>query len=141
MICILSSFCFITNGITALWKQYYVYSYCFFSLFITSIFFHSYPHNIFINIIDKLAIFSINWGGGQMMFRKMLCKICWLHISIILFTFVCCNLFFVYGYFTESYCYHPNKRIGDLYHSLLHILCSIGHHVVIFYPVEKLVYL
>jgi hypothetical protein len=41
---------------------------------------------------------------------------------------------FIYGgysYYTNSYCYDVNKQIGNLYHSLLHIVSSLGHILVV----------
>jgi len=40
--------------------------------------------------------------------------------------------FFIYGYFIEDYCFHKQKHMGDIYHALIHLASSIGHHLIMF---------
>ena len=62
---------FITNAIAAFFKEYYLYSFLFFILTITSIIFHSY-NNIYTNVIDKIAILSIVFYGSYILYNKRL---------------------------------------------------------------------
>lgn len=129
-ILIISSFIFLTNTAAAFYKQYYLYAILFGILTITSLIYHSNP-NIYINIIDKIAILSIAIYGGYMLYHKLnidqLINIC-----IIVFTFLLVNFLYIYGYFVNAYCFHEDKCIGNRYHALMHVIGSIGHHFIIF---------
>jgi hypothetical protein len=46
-------------------------------------------------------------------------------------TFIGTLFLFHYGYSTQSYCYDQDKEVGKLYHSLVHVLSSIGHHCIV----------
>jgi hypothetical protein len=125
-----SSFIFITNIITAFFKEYYLYSFLFCILTITSLFYHS-NSNIYTNIIDKFAILSIVLYGSYVLYDKTLTTNN-LQLFIIMTTFLLCILLFCYGYCNNCYCFNPDTCIGDKYHCLLHIISSIGHHFIIF---------
>lgn len=62
-ILIFSSFIFITNVLSTLYKNYYIYSFLFVCLTITSITFH-YNTNIYTNILDKIFVLAIVLYGG-----------------------------------------------------------------------------
>jgi len=102
----------------------------FFILTLTSLIVHS-NNNIYTNIIDKLAVGGIILYGAYMLYTKMSFEK-FLEISLIVSTFFICIFLYVYGYCTESFCYHPEKEIGNLYHSFLHFIASLGHHFIIF---------
>ena len=125
-----SSMFFITNSLAAFYKGYYVYSFLFIILTITSLIVHS-NNTIYTNIIDKFAVASIVLYGGYMLFTKINIEK-FLEISLIVSAFLICIFLYMYGYFTESFCYHPEKEIGDIYHSFLHFIASLGHHFIIF---------
>jgi hypothetical protein len=123
-----SSLFFITNMITAYWFEYYLYSFLFCMLTITSVIYHT-NKNIYTNIIDKIAILAIVLYGAYILYHKkvLLTKT---QIGIVVLSFLLCIFMFFYGYCTNKYCYDPDK--GDQYHSLLHLISSIGHHLIIF---------
>jgi branched-subunit amino acid ABC-type transport system permease component len=121
---------FITNSFAAFYKKYYVYSLLFFILTLTSLIVHS-NNTIYTNIIDKLAVGGIILYGAYMLYTKMSFEK-FLEISLIVSTFFICIFLYVYGYYTESFCYHPEKRIRELYHIVLHFIASLGHHFIIF---------
>lgn len=127
---IYSSLIFITNAITACYKKYYIYSLFFVCLIITSFIFHS-NNNIYTNILDKFAILAIVIYASYILYNKIYTD---KHILVILIliTFILSIFLFYYGYCTNSYCYDPDKCIGDKYHCLLHFISSIGHHFIIF---------
>lgn len=125
-----SSFVFITNVISSFYKEYYTYSFLFIVLTITSLIFHS-KSTIYTNIVDKVSIFCIISYGGYVLYNKISIEKYFL-IMIIITSFLSCIFLFTYGYFTNQYCFHSKKRIGDKYHALLHCITSIGHHLIIF---------
>lgn len=120
---------FITNAIAAFFKEYYLYSFLFFNLTITSLIFHS-NNNIYTNVIDKIAILSIVLYGSYILYNKISIQKK-LRIFVIITTFLLTLFLFFYGYCNNCYCYNPDKCIGDKYHSLLHLISSIGHHFII----------
>jgi hypothetical protein len=133
-----SSFIFITNVISTFYKKYYIYCFLFFCLTITSLIFH-YNSNIYTNILDKIFVFTIVFYGGYMLYNKTTKQqnnkttiYNQIYVLLIVITFVSCIFLFFYGYYVKDYCYHPDKCVGDKYHSILHILTSLGHHLIIF---------
>lgn len=129
-ILILSSFIFITNVLATYYKKYYIYSFLFTCLTITSIIFHS-NNNIYTNIIDKIFILAIVLYGGNMLYKKTTSDNQF-NVFIIIFTFLCCVFFFFYGYCVKDYCYNPDICVGNNYHCMLHIIGSLGHHLITF---------
>ena len=129
-ILLFSSLFFITNILTAYYKKYYLYSFLFCILTLTSLIYHS-NNNIYTNIIDKIAIISIVLYGAFTLYNKMNFNKC-LNCLIILISFLTCIYLFYYGFITKQYCFNNNKCIANNYHSILHIISSIGHHFIIF---------
>ena len=127
---IFSSFIFITNVLSTFYKKYYIYSFLFACLTITSLIFH-YNTNIYTNILDKISILAIVSYGGYMLYHKTTFEN-QLNVLVIVISFLCCIFFFIYGYYVKDYCYNPNKYIGDNYHCMLHIISSVGHHLITF---------
>ena len=135
-IVLLSSLLFITNVFTALYKCDFIYAALFALLTSTSIAFHSKNYRAFTFLMDKFAIYSIVFYGGYSLYC-----LSWAHsyygyvgriyIIATISTFVFCIWVFYYGYMTKSLCYHPNKLTGNSYHALLHLIGSIGHHMII----------
>lgn len=131
--CILSSFIFIMNIIVACYYKYYIYGSLFVALFISSILFHSNPQNIYTNIIDKIVILAIFIYGGYIFVTKQTKnKTNNIQIKIaIIFSFLTTIYLYYYGYLYNKYCYDNNRQIANIYHSLLHIIGSIGHIFII----------
>ena len=102
----------------------------FFCLTITSLIFH-YNTNIYTNILDKIFVLAIVFYGGYLLYNKITIYN-QIHVLLILITFMCCIYLFIYGYWVNDYCYHPDKCVGDNYHCLLHIISSFGHHLITF---------
>jgi hypothetical protein len=142
-----SSFIFITNALTAFFNQYYVYSLLFCILTTTSVIVHS-NDNIYTNSIDKVAVSSIVFYGGYMLYYKINaytpspeiggCRLSplqndkYIQYSIIVATFLFCLYLYVYGYFTRTYCFCDEKCRAHQFHCMLHVISSIGHHFIIF---------
>jgi hypothetical protein len=64
-----SSFIFITNVLSTFYKKYYIYSFLFFCLTLTSILVH-YSNDIYAKIVDKFFIFTIVLYGGYLVCKK-----------------------------------------------------------------------
>jgi len=127
---LVSSLFFITNALSTFYKQYYIYCILFCCLTVTSLNFHYNP-NIYTNIIDKVFIFAIVLYGGYILYNKTTIDN-QIHVLLIVITFLMCIFLFFYGYIINKYCYHPDKCVGDKYHCALHIISSVGHHLIAF---------
>ena len=127
-----SSFIFITNVLTTFHQKYYIYCFLFFGLTITSVLFH-YHTNIYTNLVDRLFILSIVLYGGYLLYNKSrIDNQNQFKILFIIITFLLCIFLFFYGYYSNNYCYHPDKCIGNIYHCILHMISSFGHHLITF---------
>ena len=136
-----SSFVFLTNVIVAYIYQYYIYAVLFGALFATSIVVHVNEHNLFTNILDKCVISCIVLYGGYVFFQK--CRDGLTRggegegggdISIatmIVFTFLATIFLYVYGFFHGKFCFSEDVHVANMYHSLMHIVGSVGHHLIV----------
>lgn len=128
-ILLFSSLIFVINVAIAFRYEYYFYSFLFFLLVITSILFHTYK-NFYSFAIDKLVIFMIFLYGSYLLYHKFRMKKLGF-VLLIMATFLLTIFFFYYGYFTNSYCYNPDVKIGNLYHCLVHVIGAFGHQMII----------
>jgi len=125
----ISSLFFITNIISGVWYQQYIYSLLFSFLTMTSIIFHSMP-NLYTNIIDKCAIGSVVCYGGYVLYSKInSIEVSVIQVSLIVSSFLMVIVLFFYGYCRNKYCYDVD--VGDKYHCLLHVISSLGHHGIL----------
>ena len=125
-----SSLIFISNVLTAYYKQDFIYSSLFFSLTVTSILYHSNP-NLYLNIVDKISIFSIFLYGSYQMSQKFSVDKYPMSL-LILATFLATLYLYFYGYWFQKYCFHENPQTSNQYHALLHLVGSIGHQLILF---------
>ena len=123
-----SSLVLMTNMWAAYMTGQYLYSMFFGSLVISSLVYHT-RQTLATNLWDKLWVGSIvvyggwktiiKWGSSD--FRYMMgCVLTFLFVVWV----------YLYGFFTQSFCFDP--LYGNRYHALMHIVVSIGHHLVIF---------
>lgn len=117
-----------TNVLTAFLTRQYLYSVLFVSLVICSLLVHTY-NTLSINRLDKLFIFSIIIYGAWKLSKKWSSVKSW-QLAVCILTFLFCVWIYLYGFFTKSYCFDP--LYGKLYHALMHLVSSIGHHMIIF---------
>jgi hypothetical protein len=135
--CIYSSFIFLINVSIGIYYQEYIYASLFVALFITSILFHSNPnpnpnYKKIYYFLDIIVIFTIFIYGGYIFYTKNKNKNKNPYIqSFIIATFLTTLYLFFYGYYSNQYCYNINKQVANLYHSLLHIIGSLGHIFII----------
>jgi hypothetical protein len=126
---VLSSLMFLTNAMVAFLNKYYLYAHLFLFLTITSLIVHTF-NNIYTNIIDKIAISFVIIYGGFVLFQKMSVKHAFTCFLIIL-TFLLTIYLYIYGYMNKVYCFSEDSRIANAYHSILHMLSSLGHNLII----------
>ena len=133
-ICVYSSLIFLTNIFLALYYDHYFYAFLFLCLTITSLVHHTY-NTFYTGIIDKIPVYAVIFYGGYIFYSKYLKDI--INIKnivkplIIVSTFLSVVFLYGYGYLTDNYSFHPSYSVSQMYHSLLHIISSIGHHFII----------
>jgi hypothetical protein len=127
-----SSLVFVTNMFVAFWRKYYLYSLFFACLTISSLVVHSH-NTIVTNSIDKVCIASIVVYGGYLFYKK-LSKINIynsIHYMMCVLTFLFTIWVYIYGFLTCQYCFCGNSEWENIWHSIMHIVASIGHHFII----------
>ena len=129
-ILVVSSLFFTTNVLSAFYKEYYLYSFLFFILTITSLTVH-HTNNIYTNIIDKIAVLSIILYGGCLLCSKLNTSN-WINLFVIILTFLLCLHLYVYGFIVKQYCFCNEKDVAQRYHFSMHIISSVGHHFIIY---------
>jgi hypothetical protein len=136
-ICVYSSLIFLTNIFLALYYNHYFYAFLFLSLTITSVIHHTYNTD-YTSIIDKISVYAVIFYGGFIFYTKYIKDIINIINTkdivkplIIVSTFLSVVFLYGYGYLTDNYSFHPNQDVSQIYHSLLHIISSIGHHFII----------
>jgi hypothetical protein len=130
-ICVYSSLIFLTNIFLALYYDHYFYAFLFLCLTITSIVHHSY-NTVYTSIIDKMSVYAVIFYGGYIFYTKYLKDTKDIVKPLMIVgTFLSVVFLYGYGYLTDNYSFHPNQDVSQMYHSLLHIISSIGHHFII----------
>ena len=115
-----SAFLFLTNVLSCIYFQEYVYALLFFILFGTSILVYGYLNNWYMNIIDKLAILLVVFYGGYKIYKH--CDPT--TISLLTLFINICFIATIYIFLSKHYTINL--------HILLHLFSSIGHHLILF---------
>ena len=141
-LCVYSSLIFLTNVFLALYYDHYLYAFLFLLLTISSVIHHKQSaefeeYKKCINIIDKIAVYCVIFYGGYIFYNKL--KNTYIGYGydypiniksiIIIVTFLA--VVFGYGYLKNDYSFHPSPDVSQMYHGLLHLISSFGHHVII----------
>jgi hypothetical protein len=140
-----SSFIFFSNVVVAYIYKNLIYSFLFLSLFISSFFYHSNTNSESnarkgFYYIDQLIIFLIFLYGSYVLYHKtsgisfsssQIYSQNALWVLVIFSTFFATIFLYYYGYMTRSFCWNKNAQIANLWHSLLHCIGSLGHHLII----------
>jgi len=103
-------------------------------LVITSLVVH-YNNNIYTNIIDKISILFIVFYGGWLFYKKCLLPIDIKRVGLmitIVSSFLITIYLYLFGYINRQYCFCSDINLANQYHSLLHMISSIGHNLIIF---------
>jgi hypothetical protein len=127
---IFTSFIFLTNVLSAGICQHYLYSFLFALLTLTSVVYH-WTRNIYTNILDKIGIFLVVFYGTYNLHKKTHAYK-FVFVTLVVFLFLVTNMLYIYGYFTKQFCFHRKLCIGNKYHSLVHCISSLAHHLIIF---------
>jgi len=133
-LCVYSSFIYLSNSIVALLYNYYIYSFLFLLLFCTSILFHLH-NNIYTLLLDKVSIIAIVFYGGYIFYNNHKTILFTTNLTnkiipvLIISTFIVTIFLYYYGYMYNKYCYYEDKDIANQWHSIIHIVSSIGHHL------------
>jgi len=133
--CIYSSFVFLTNVVAGIYFKQYLYALLFLFLTYTSIVHHSSKTKL-TNILDKIALYSIIFYGGYKFYTniknqdQVYLKNIFKYIFIVT-TFLSVVYLYLYGYLTNNYVFHHEYKIAQLYHVLMHLISSFGHHIII----------
>lgn len=149
-LCVYSSLIFLTNVFLALYYDHYLYAFLFLILTITSVIHHKQSaefeeYKKCINIIDKIAVYCVIFYGGYIFYNKL--KNTYIDYNygyyydydypiniksiIIIITFLAVVFLYGYGYLKNDYSFHPSPNVSQMYHGLLHLISSFGHHVII----------
>ena len=136
-----SSLLFSTNTISTFYKRYYIYSFFFVALTMTSLLVHTHNNNNnnqYITydqalIIDKAAIAAVIAIGGYTFYKKCcnISRFSFIFVKIIIITtFLFVIYLYCYGWCVQDYCFYKEKDIANEYHMLLHLVSSLGHHLI-----------
>ena len=129
-LCFCSSFIYLTNCILAYAYDYNVYALIFFCLFVTSTLFHSNNTNYIAYILDKISIFMVVCYGGYVLYSEYNEELMIKNYMIML-TFLLTIYLYYYGWMYGKYCYDQDEDVANKYHSLMHVISSIGHLLII----------
>ena len=127
-ILVLTSLFFLSNTVVAFYKDYVIYGILFLILTITSVLTH-YTYDPFIRKVDKLAIYAVVLYGAYHMIRHLSMEQ-WFHAIIIVGLFFSTIIMYHYGQETGTMCFDSNHNIACMYHGVMHIIGSIGHHLI-----------
>jgi cation transport ATPase len=134
-----SSFLFLTNVLVAFYFNHYIYAFLFLMLTLSSIIHHSSRTKL-TNIIDKIALYSIIFYGGYIFFSNLKGNFksnieinikTIIKYILIVATFLSVGYLYTYGYLIDDYVFNPECKISQQYHCLMHLISSIGHHIII----------
>lgn len=140
--CIYSSFLFATNVLTGVYFGQYLYAFLFLLLTLSSIIHHSSMTQL-TNLLDKIALYAVVIYGGYKFYEHYLTKstsklesnpfdlTTITKYALIIITFLSCGFLYFFGYFTNNYVFHPEYITAQLYHVLMHLCGTIGHHIII----------
>jgi len=145
--CQLSPFIFIINVVIGIYCNYYLYSFLFFTLFITSVIYHS-NYTDFTYILDKTLCFYIVLYGTLLFYQKgkehftlnnnnnnnlttkilFNCKI--ILFLIVVISFLTVIYLYYYGYYNKKYVFNKDLTIGCWWHSFIHYISAFAHSLI-----------
>ena len=138
---LITSFLFFTNIFYCYYNKYFIYSFLFCNLLISSVVLHWMQFDLLyleyeINLmkkIDKFNILLIILYGSYVYFRKLLTKKNNFIISaLVVYFLIICIFLWNYGFIKKKYCFDIDKNKSCKYHSLLHISGCLGHLLIVF---------
>ena len=127
---VISSTVFATNVLATYWAKEMNYSLISGVLLLTSCFYHWSDSNYVLMVIDKMAVYAlIAYGCFQTWKRRFWVtqNLCATIVGLISTKLIA--ILYVYGSYTESFCFHP--EFGCWYHALMHCFSSLSHHCIL----------
>lgn len=125
-----SSFMFLLNIGFLMTKNDPVYLYSFILLFITSVLVHQIKNNVFLRLIDKVAVYNVIYQGGFRFImsneRNSVIDIC------ILCNFIMDIILYPIGMKLKMFCGDEDLRNAEYYHAIMHAFASLGHLCIIY---------
>lgn len=131
--CVLSSTIFLTNAYTAYTSNKITYCLLFIMLSVSSVIHHYDLTNQIKEIIDKICVYIVVSYGLYTFINQTYSvnsKI------IIILLFLATIVLYHYGNYTCTLCFDPDEEIQYYYHVLLHIIASLGHHLILWLKIE-----
>jgi len=128
--CFWSSFLFLTNVIVSYYYESPIFFALFFSLFISSIFFH-YTQNKCIRIIDKGIVYTVVLYGLYVFLYKCfyIKDANWFHIYTIFMSFTASIVLYYSN--VANILVDINNTPGYYYHTIVQIFGSICHNLIV----------
>ena len=129
--CFYSSFIFLINAIFAYKYKYYTFSLLFLILTISSLLHHYYYTDITYQI-DRIIIIITFCCGASIMYKRLKNKE--INYYDILFFAVLISIvsyMYFYGYYNKKYSFDTDHKTSCMWHSLLHIIVSIGNIILV----------
>ena len=123
----------LTNVAHNLFYENYFYAAAFMFLTITTLFYHSHMTSKLIYVIDKIAIIIVVLHGSYFFYIKCLDienPIDYFYATIIVITFLSTLFLYYYGFQCKQYCFSLDNDVAQFYHVLIHIISSVGHHLI-----------
>ena len=128
-----SSLVFLTNVAHNLFYENYFYAAAFMFLTITSLFYHSHMTSKLIYVIDKIAIIIVVLHGSYFFYIKCFDiqkPIEYFYATTIVIMFLSTLFLYYYGFQCQKYCFSLDIDVAQFYHVLIHIISSVGHHLI-----------
>jgi hypothetical protein len=132
-ITIFSSILFVSNTYRLYFTSNTVYYYSFFALTLSSILHHALPHLMWLTYLDRFLANNVVFQGGREFYMYVSADIKNIYSTysvINIGAFISVLYLYLYGYFTETLCWEKSD-MAYLYHAILHICTTIGHHAII----------
>lgn len=125
--CVLSSLIFLTNMHSAVATKNYAYSLLFGLLTVSSVINHWNTTPVK-QYVDKICVYAVVLYGLYVFINK---KYSIGYQVIILMLFISTVVLYNIGKYTCTMCFDPDDDVKYFYHVLMHILASLGHHLII----------
>lgn len=125
--CVLSSLIFLTNAHSAIMTDKCLYSVLFVLLTTSSVINH-WNTSPLKQTIDKICVYAVVLYGLYVFMNK---KYSIGYQVIILMLFISTVILYNIGKYTCTMCFDPDDNVKYMYHVLMHILASLGHHLII----------
>ena len=129
-IMVFTSCFFLINTIICYYYKYYLYSALFFTLFVSSIIYHTY-YTDYTYVFDKIAIMMVVFYGGYIFYEKMAKLPISISSIIVVATFLSTIVLYYFGYISNQFCFDCDRDVADIYHGFIHLLSCIGHICIV----------